>query len=206
MAPVGQLPTAPETMTVNQRARRLRVLHAVLEMIAEGGADDMQMRELAERSGVALGTVYRYFSSKDHVVGAALVEWAGELDQRMARRPPAGATMEDRLRAVLRAGVRAFQREPEFARVMIRAGSSDDPHAGDCYRRMGDTVQAVMARALDELPESDRAKVLAVVGAVWYVALREWVNGRAGIDEVYRRLDDACEVTLRWRQRPHTDH
>jgi AcrR family transcriptional regulator len=197
----ADLPTAPETMTPNQRARRLRVVDAVLAMIRDGGVDDLQMRELAERSGVALGTVYRYFSSKDHVVAAALVEWAGELDQRMTRTPPPGATMEARLKAVLRSGVRAFQRDPEFARVMIMAGSSDDPHAGECYRLMGDTVQGVMRRAVDGLSDDDQTKVLGVVSAVWYVALIEWVKGRLTIDEVYERLDGACEVTLGWRDR-----
>ena len=187
-------------MTPNQQARRLRVLDAVLEMIAEGGIDDLQMRELADRSGVALGTVYRYFSSKDHVVAAALVEWSAKLDQRLTRRPVSGATMEARLKAVLRQGVRAFQHEPEFARVMIKAASSDDPFAAECYREMGDTVTGVMAQALESLPDDERAKVLAVVGAVWYTALVEWVSGRATVAQVYDRLDTACELTLGWRE------
>ena len=44
------------------------------------------MKDVAERSGVALGTIYRYFSSKDHVAAAALLEWARSLDAGRAVR------------------------------------------------------------------------------------------------------------------------
>ena len=127
MAPAAAVPPAPETMSPNQLARRRRVLEAVIGLVADGGIEEMQMRELAERSGVALGTVYRYFSSKDHVVAAALVEWAGQLDQSVSSRPLPSGTMAERLKALLRQGVRPFRREPNFAALMMRAASSNRP-------------------------------------------------------------------------------
>jgi AcrR family transcriptional regulator len=189
-------------MTPNQRARRHRVIEAALAMITEGGVEDVQMRALAERSGVALGTVYRYFSSRDHVVAAALVEWASELDRHLARRPAEGLGTAERLQSVLRAGVRAFQRSPEFAEAMILAGSSDDPHAWACYQQMGQGVQSVLRKAIDgELTDDEQSKVLVVVNAVWYTALVSWVHGRITIDQVHVQLDAACEVALGWRER-----
>ena len=87
-------PQPVETMSSTQLARRQRVLDAVLELILDGADEDMQMKEIADRSNVALGTIYRYFSSKDHVLAAALVEWTRGLEQkitadapRTARRP-----------------------------------------------------------------------------------------------------------------------
>ena len=53
-------PLAPEAMSANQLARRERLLRAVIGLV-EGGADeDLQMKDIAERADVALGTVYRY--------------------------------------------------------------------------------------------------------------------------------------------------
>ena len=63
-----------ETLTPNQAARRERVIDAALELAAEGGYDAVQMRDVAGRAQVALGTIYRYFSSKDHLLAAAQVE------------------------------------------------------------------------------------------------------------------------------------
>lgn len=200
MAKLVDAPPSPEMMTPAQRERRQRVLDAVVGLVSDGRIDDMQMRELAERSGVALGTVYRYFSSKDHVVAAALVSWAAQLDQRITRRPLPDGTPAERLKAVLHQGLRPFQREPNFARLMIRSASSTDPFASESYRELGGIVNGALARALPELPPDELDRVLSVVGAVWFVALNEWVNDRATVATVYKRLDDACDLLLGWRE------
>ena len=43
---------------------------------AEGGYDAAQMRAVALRAEVALGTIYRYFASKDHLLAATMVDWS----------------------------------------------------------------------------------------------------------------------------------
>jgi TetR/AcrR family transcriptional regulator, cholesterol catabolism regulator len=200
VARAAAVPPAPDTMSPNQLARRLRVLEAVIGLVADGGIEEMQMRELAERSGVALGTVYRYFSSKDHVVAAALVEWARQLDQNVSRRPLPSGTMADRLKALLRQGVRPFRREPNFAALMVRAASSTDPFASQCYQELGPIVTGTLGRALPELEADEREQVLRLVGAVWFTGLNEWVQGRCTVAEVHERLDEACDLLLAWRE------
>ena len=59
-----------------QRERRDRMLEAAMKLAAEGGYDAVQMREVADGAGVALGTLYRYFPSKVHLLVAALAECA----------------------------------------------------------------------------------------------------------------------------------
>ena len=59
-----------DALTKSQAARRQRVLVAALELGADGGYDAVQMRDVATTAGVALGTIYRYFSSKDHLLAA----------------------------------------------------------------------------------------------------------------------------------------
>lgn len=199
MPRVAAPPRSPESMTASQLERRQRVLDAVIGLVSSDGIDDMQMRDLAERSGVALGTVYRYFSSKDHVVAAALVEWARRLDQQVTRRPLPEGTMAARLKALLRQGVRPFQRNPNFAGLMIHAASSTDPFASECYEQIGPTVTGTLARALPELEPGERDRLLRVIGAVWFAGLNEWVNGRCTVAEVYARLDDAVDLLLAWR-------
>src|SRR4051794_17020451 len=108
-------PQSPGSMTPGQLARRQRLLDAVLAMIAEGADEEIQMKEIAERSGVALGTVYRYFSSKDHLLAAAMVQWASALDERTSKRPVPAGTASDRLSAVLHQALRAYARQPTFA-------------------------------------------------------------------------------------------
>ena len=95
-------------LTADQQERRDRVLEVAQELAREGGYDAVVMRDVAERSGVALGTLYRYFASKDHLLAEVLVGWGGDLDIRLAGAPPPGATPLERVVDVLRrAGARS---------------------------------------------------------------------------------------------------
>ena len=93
---------AISSLSRSQEARRQRVIEAAIELATEGGYDAVQMREVAAAAGVALGTIYRYFSSKDHLLAEAQVEWLLDLDRRVSRRPPRGDTTADRVIDVLR--------------------------------------------------------------------------------------------------------
>jgi AcrR family transcriptional regulator len=201
MARVPAPPQAVDTMSAAQLDRRRRVIDAFIELVAAGRVDDVGMKEVSERSGVALGTIYRYFSSRDHLAAAALTEWARTLDasrvvDRAAANGAGGASMSDRLVAILRRAVRAYQRQPAFARLVILAATSTDPFASECYAEMGASVYDTLGSALDDLDPVERRRVLDVVGAVWYQALIEWVNDRKTIAQVYDAVESAARLVL----------
>lgn len=52
--------------------RRETIIAETRKMLVEGGLEGLNMRELAERSGVAISTVYNLFSSKDQLVAVAV--------------------------------------------------------------------------------------------------------------------------------------
>src|SRR5437660_1723459 len=72
-------PDVESALTRSQQARRRRVIEAAVELAAEGGYDAVQMRDVAIRGRVAMGTIYRYFTSKDHLLSAAQLERAARL-------------------------------------------------------------------------------------------------------------------------------
>jgi len=86
-------------MTSTQLVRRARIIEEVIDSIADVGAEAVQMRDVAQRSGVALATVYRYFSSKDHLLAAALEDWQKRLTRRIVA--GAGPRDQDHLPAIL---------------------------------------------------------------------------------------------------------
>ncbi|MFN8777016.1 MAG: TetR/AcrR family transcriptional regulator [Flavobacteriales bacterium] len=53
-----------------QVSRRDKILQTALRMISEGGFHNSPMSELASRSGVAVGTIYHHFESKDALIRA----------------------------------------------------------------------------------------------------------------------------------------
>lgn len=53
-----------------QAARHAAIVEAARQLAAEGGMAAVQVAMVAERAGIAAGTVYRYFPSKTDLVGA----------------------------------------------------------------------------------------------------------------------------------------
>jgi len=54
-----------------------------MALAAKGGYDAVQMREVATEADVALGTIYRYFSSKDQLLLAGLEQLAEDMQEQL---------------------------------------------------------------------------------------------------------------------------
>src|SRR6185312_10528966 len=137
-------------MTSGQLARRARVIEAVIALIGEVGADAVQMRDVAHRSGVALGTVYRYFHSKEHLLAAALEDWQKRLTRRvMTTSDPLNDGPLPGILQYLRRAQRAFHRNPAMTALMLQAMTSNDP----ATRAGIDHMAGANAEMLDRLLE-----------------------------------------------------
>jgi AcrR family transcriptional regulator len=186
---------AEATLTKSQAARRERVIRAALELAAEGGYDAVQMRDVASRGEVALGTIYRYFPSKDALLLSVMVQWLGDLEQRVTRHPPTGATTVDRIMDVLGRAVRSMDREPRLTRAVIAAMTAGDPASVDA---IGDVTQA-MARIMeaafpDDVDPALEAAAAKVLGHVWWSATISWANGMGDGEWVVAELRQASEL------------
>src|SRR4051795_6565305 len=95
-----------------QRDRRKRILDATIALASQGGFDAVQMRAVAERADVALGTLYRYFPSKIHLLVSALQREFERTELALRDRPIAGDTTAERVISVLKRTTRGMQNNP----------------------------------------------------------------------------------------------
>src|SRR5215470_7966271 len=102
-----------------QRERRKRILDATLALASKGGYDAVQMREVADRADVALGTLYRYFPSKIHLLVSGLAREFERTRERLSRRPIPGDAPHDRVIYVLHRVTKSMQREPLLTEQML---------------------------------------------------------------------------------------
>jgi AcrR family transcriptional regulator len=186
-----------EQLTRSQAARRARVIQAAIELASEGGYDSVQMRDVAAHGQVALGTIYRYFTSKDHLLAAAQVEWVTELERRVSVRPPRGYTTADRMVDILRRATRTMEREPELTAAMVTAMSSPDPAVAECQREMGLVMGHIQAQAFPSDFDPDlQQRIIQAIEFIWFSSLLAWVNGWVGIGDAGERLADAAHLLL----------
>jgi AcrR family transcriptional regulator len=187
-----------DQLTRGQTARRQRVIEAARELASGGGYEAVQMRDVATTARVALGTIYRYFSSKDHLLAATLVEWNRDLQRRLNQRPARGATPADRVVDVLRRSTRALERNPTLTAALVTAVSAPDPAIKDCQREVDAIMVSILSQAMgDDVDEELKRGVCRVLTHVWFSALIGWVNGwGTGID-VGDELETATRLLLR---------
>lgn len=184
-------------LTKSQAARRDRVVAAALELGSRGGYDAVQMRDVASTAGVALGTIYRYFSSKDHLLAEALVEWVRDLSRRVHARPPRASTLSARVIDVLRRATRAMEADPQLSEAVITALASTDPHAARCQREVAIVIADTMALAFpDDFDAAVRDDIVRTLGHVWFSALVGWVNNWFGISQTGDELEIAAHLLL----------
>jgi TetR/AcrR family transcriptional regulator, cholesterol catabolism regulator len=193
-------PTAPaaEFGSPAQRDRRKRILDATLALASKGGYDAVQMRTVAERADVALGTLYRYFPSKIHLLVSGLALEFERTQGRLDRRPIPGDTPYDRMLYVLGRITRSMQREPLLAEAMTRAFMFADSSAAAEVNTVARLMEQMLTKAMHEgEPSGDDKAIARVIGDVWLSNLVAWVTRRASADDVSNHLELAARLLLR---------
>jgi AcrR family transcriptional regulator len=196
-AALGTLATEGEQGSAAQRDRRRRILDATLQLASKGGYDAVQMRAVAERAEVALGTLYRYFPSKIHLLVSALARELDRSQEKLSRAPIPGDTAYDRMLFVLGKVTRSMQRDPLLTEAMTRAFMFADPSAATEVNAVARLMEDMFTRAIHEGEASadDRATA-RVIGDVWLSNLVAWVTRRASANDVINHLELAARLLL----------
>jgi len=184
-----------------QRDRRKRILDATYELASEGGFDAVQMRAVAEAAEVALGTLYRYFPSKIHLLVSALGRQFETAETALVNRPVPGDTPAERVIWVLKRTSRGLQGDPHLTEALTRAFMFADASVANEIHAVGMSMTSILTHAMDperatEVTEDDVA-IARVIGDVWLSALVAWVTGRSTAAETAAHMETAVRMLLR---------
>lgn len=185
-----------------QRERRDRMLSAAMKLASDGGYDAVQMREVADGAGVALGTLYRYFPSKVHLLVAALASRFEQAEAITERRAVVGDTAHERVMKILAGTTISLQKQPQLTEAMVRAFMFADASVLGEIEEVGDRLTRMIARAIAGSPDhgqatEEEAAIIRVIADVWMAALVSWANGRSGAADVEKSVDVAVRLLLR---------
>ncbi|GAA1538639.1 cholesterol catabolism transcriptional regulator KstR [Actinomadura kijaniata] len=180
----------------SQHQRRKRILQVAAALVSRGGIEEMQMRKVAERADVALGTLYRYFPSKEDLIVAVVSEELDLLEGSIERRPPSADTPPRRAVAVLMRATRGLMREPELASALIRSLL-----LSDVKTEFGDRMTGLLLRAAvgpdADVPDGDPRRVVAkALSSVWTMEMIEMLRGHATADQAQARLETVAARLL----------
>jgi len=137
--------TVTRTLSREQQARRARLVQAARELASEGGYPAVTMHDVADRAGVARATVYRYFSSKDHLLIEVAAEWA----QLIADVQVPGEDPAERLSVLLEALVDLAAADLPLTSAVVQAVTSQDAGVDEARNELFGYVRDRFTEAID---------------------------------------------------------
>ena len=152
--------TGPAAGAVTQRRMRSdarrnyeRLVAQAAEAIAERGADDVSLEEIARRAGVGIGTLYRHFPTRQSLLEAVFRDQAEALARQadeLAVAPSPGSALEEWLRAML-----AFGRTKRSLNTALLATLGKD---SEVYSQCGQMLRENTALLVERAQEAGLAR------------------------------------------------
>jgi AcrR family transcriptional regulator len=188
-----------------QAFRAERVIDAAIQLATDGGYDAVQMRDVARTAGVALGTLYRYYPSKDVLLSAAIASQVNQLNVDVGQRPPRQGTAEGRAAAVLVRAFHAMQRNRGFAHAAMssynipkpmRDVPADPIKIGSMQPVTMLDVIAMAAWGQDHRTTESEYQALSMLTDLWSTSVIRWLNGWMTASDAEERFGFATKRLL----------
>lgn len=181
----------------SQAARRERILDAAFELATDGGWDAVQMREVADRAEVALGTLYRYFPSKVHLLVSLLGRTFTQLNE--ALEVERSGTPQERVYRVVAQMTRYLARHRRLSGAMVRALMTADAEAARDVEAVGDLMVSFIASATHEpgeAPDERDTLIAHIIGKVWLTDVVTLLSGRMTVSQVLEDLEGTISLVM----------
>jgi AcrR family transcriptional regulator len=183
-------------------ARKDRIIDVAIRLAAEGGFENVRQRDVAAQAGVALGTLYKSFRSKEDILSAALQRETDRLERRLERSPVQGAGAAERLGLFFQALTRTILTRPNYARAVLRAMTAGTEVATNVVMHQVQVTRMILAAmrdrpaSEDEPPTEDELKVALLLQQIWFAAMVGWSAGLTDKAAVTDQVRNAAELLL----------
>jgi TetR/AcrR family transcriptional regulator, cholesterol catabolism regulator len=188
------LPAVPETAV--QRDRYDRVIAAATEVLSAGGQEAVQMKELAQRAGVSLATLYRYFPSKEYVLLAVSLSRYQAAWRLVSAEEPSGDTVRERVAAHFKREFRAQQRNQRLTAALAAALTG----GGRSYSSIIEAVEHTHWQIIRHVAagggtlSEQQEKLLLVVRDIARAATRRWLAGSYSAADAEAVIEIGCQL------------
>lgn len=187
---------------LEERARR--IIETTIELAEQGGFEAVRLRDVAAHAGVAMGTLYRRFHSKEDLLVAALELETRAMAERVEQRPPKGDTASERVVGFFVMATRGMLRRPNLSRAMLRASAAGEPALAEKVEIFHELMLGMVVGALRGAPLrpgdetlGERERLLAeVLNQVWFAVMMGWSSGLETQTSINERMRASVELVL----------
>ncbi len=154
-----------------------RILEAAIKVFAEQGFFQSTIAQIAKEAGVADGTIYLYFKNKDDILVQFYEYKTRQIFERFREEVDRPGTAEDKLRYLIRAHLKEFQKDRNMA-IVYQAETHQNRRLGhEQIREMSKMYRDIISRVVERGQEEGAIRKDLYMGLV-----KRFING--AVDEV----------------------
>jgi AcrR family transcriptional regulator len=147
---------SPNEARVRPLRERLReetiraIVAAAEEVFANKGLRDAKVEEIAQRAGVAVGTVYNHFEDREGLLSALIEQRRAELAEKLARATDDSEPFEAQLRRFVRTVFEHFESKREFLAILLEGDAANVSRPSDAIKELRARGEALVRRGLSQ--------------------------------------------------------
>jgi AcrR family transcriptional regulator len=182
-----------------QAERRQRIIDMAHTMIVESSDENVQIRDIADRAGVALGTAYRYFGSKERLFAEVYEQWCLRVNDQLVHGIRRGKSNTERTRLLARTMFESLTDEPQLASIGRVLKVTEDPKILRIIHRTDHGMLQLFRNALHGVDQRDADSIAMIVMSVIRAAQDLHSAGLLAFDEANREIAKAVKMVLEFR-------
>jgi AcrR family transcriptional regulator len=194
----GELPE-PSMLRGTQAKRRQSIIDEAHKMIVKSGDETVQIRDIADAAGVALGTAYRYFGSKERLFAEVYAQWCNRLHDELLRDIRKGRSNTERTRLLARMMFERLTDDPQLASIGRVLKVTEDPAILQIIHRTDHGMLELFRNALHDVEQRDTDSIAMIVMSVIRAAQDRHSAGLISFDQANREIAKAVKMVLEFR-------
>lgn len=184
----GTISTEQVELPAYQVVRRQRIIDAGKDLLRAQDYDSIQIRDVASEANVALGTLYRYFNSKEHLYANVVYDWALPFAQRTMA-PEADLSTTEVIARRLRNALSSFEKHPYFYKAILQLRSSTAEDVAPVMARLGEVLEAPIREEMSVLDDAEAADITVMVWALLLDVVSRVILQNMTMEQAYGVLD-----------------
>ena len=179
--------------------RSRRILAVTIELAEKGGFAAVRLRDVAQSSGVALGTLYKRFRSKEDLLIGVVSSELGAFEERLAA-TPLSPDKPQRLLEIFSLLTDFLCERPNFGRAVIRSTAAGEQALAErlvlFHSALGQMVGTAFVGSAQRPPSAQELQLMSILQRLWFALLLGWASNIHTREYVLEQLELAISMLI----------